>query len=635
MRFNEFFVFPFEKVKRGSDIIIYGIGNVGKCFYNQVTVLKYCNVVAAADKEADKMWEARYRIIYPEEIKNCVYDYVVIAVASSVAARQIEKDLYQKYNVPKEKIVFAGNCRVPISLSNTNLEQWLASEETMKTELERFHRARIGDISYFSVISEEMFKLKATHQNEKIETVIAYFKDYLLQNNDVKNKIVILRLLYLAGCFDAACMEKFMHCVAQLDNYDARMWLLYDISLIEGNMQESRYANYYIDKRRLMIENAEFYYKIGHIKKRNKAGNKVAIISFTLGNERSSHNALVMPYANEMCRRGCEVVIFPMDLFRYRYGECFIQPIVPLEQIAKEHEEVHKELLDEGVRVVYNEGESIKERIANLMDTLISYNPDVVYDMCGEYSFLSPLIKQAFYVVALPLRGYASSACFDIYMCRDKEICINENKYFHSIEETQMIEALVCSEAVPIKQRYERKDYDIPEETFVITTVGERLRNELTPEFVDCVCSFLRENRNACWILVGEKIGSYIKEFNEDLFQNRQIIEWGYEKTLSSFYALCDVYWNPKRMGAGGSMASAMRCGIPIVTTTFPSDILPRLGKENAVPGDYVDCKKQVERLYADKEFYREKSELMKNRMKISSVAEYVQKLLEAGGIRV
>lgn len=635
MGFNEFFVFPFEKVKRGSDIIIYGIGNVGKCFYNQVTTLRYCNVVAVADKEADKRGEARYRVIYPEKIKDYAYDCVVIAVASPVVARQIEKDLYQKYNVPKEKIVFAGNCRVPISLSNTNLEQWLASEETMKTELEQFYRARIGDISYFSVISDEMFKLQAEHQNEKIETVIAYFKDYLLQNNEVKNKIVILRLLYLAGCFDAACMEKFMNCVAQLDNYDARMWLLYDISLIEGNMQESRYANYYIDKRRLMIENAEFYYKINHAKKRNKAGNKVAIISFTLGNERSSHNALVMPYANEMCRRGCEVVIFPMDLFRYRYGECFIQPIVPLEQVAKEHEEVHKELLDEGVRVVYNEGESIKERVANLMDALISYNPDVVYDLCGEYSFLSPLIKQAFYVVALPLRGYASSACFDIYMCRDKEICINENKYFHSIEETQMIEALVCSEAVPIKQKYERKDYDIPEEAFVITTVGERLRNELTPEFIGSVCSFLRENRNACWILVGEKIGSYIKEFNEDLFQNGQIIEWGYEKNLFGFYALCDVYWNPKRMGAGGSMASAMRCGIPIVTTTFPSDILPRLGKENAVPGDYVDCKKQVERLYADKEFYQEKSELMKNRMKISSVAEYVQKLLEAGGIRV
>ena len=67
------------------------------------------------------------------------------------------------------------------------------------------------------------------------------------------------------------------------------------------------------------------------------------------------------------------------------------------------------------------------------------------------------------------------------------------------------------------------------------------------------------------------------------------------------------------------------------MTTDFPSDILPRLGKENAIKGGYGDCRRYVERLYKDHSFYMEKSELMRERMKISSVAEYVRKLLEVG----
>lgn len=634
MRFNEIFIFPFEKVRRDSAIIIYGMGNVGKSFYNQVATLGYCNVVATADKEADKWGVTHYNTIWPEQIKEYAYDFIVIAVASQVVAEQIKKDLINKYNVPEEKVVFVPNRRVPISLSSTDLSQWLNSVDIMKAELEQFWRERIGDITYFTNITDEICRLSAEHQDKKIEAIGTFFRDYLHDDNEIKNKIVILRLLYLTGCFDAELMQMFMHYVSKLEDFDARMWLLYDISLIEGNEQESRYADYYTDKRQLMKENATFYYDVAEVESRNETNNRVAIISFTMGNERSSHNALVVPYANEMIKQGCEVTIFPMDLFRYRYGECFVQPIVPLEQRAKEHQEIHRKLLDCKVQLHYNEGESIKERIHNLMDALIAYNPSVVYDLCGEYSFLSPLINQLFYVVALPLRGYASSSCFDIYMCRDKEICMAENAYYHSVEESQMVEALVCSQAPSAQKEYKRRDYSIPEDAFVITTVGERLKNELTPEFVDCVCAFLRENPRACWILVGEKIGSYVKSYNADLFQNRQIIEWGYERNLSGFYALCDVYWNPRRMGAGGSIASAMRCGVPIVTTTFPSDILPRLGKENAIDGDYFECKKHVEKLYCDKVFYLQRSELMKSRMQISSVTEYVQKLLEVGNIR-
>lgn len=631
MNFNEIFLFPFEKIKKDSDIIIYGMGNVGKCFYNQITSIKYCNIIATADKAANGYKEFRYNVIRPEQIQDYIYDYIVIAVASAGSARKIQNELTSIYNVPKEKIIFTPNRKVQVCLSNTDLTNWLNSVDVMKNELRVFWLTRVGNVNYFANIVECIHKLKAEHEEKKIEEIKRYFKDYLYTDDSVKNKIVILRIMYMSDCFDAELMELFVKCIFQLDNYESRIWMVYDLSIIEGNEQNCRYQNYYIDKRKLMDENVSHYYNMEVDSKKKSDNNRIAIVSFTLGNERSSHNALIVPYANEMARQGREVTIFPMDLLRYRYGECFIQPLVPLEQIAENFEWIHEELFIPCVKIVYNQGESIKERICNLINCLIEYNPYVVYDFCGEYSFLSPIICQRFYTVALPIRGYASSACFDVYMCRDKQICMKENEYYHSIDTEKMVEALVCTYPQQSKEKYKRQDFNIDKNAFVITTVGERLRKEVTAEFVDCVCVFLKEHEDACWILVGEKINNYIYEYYYELLQNEQIIEWGFEKNLQEFYAICDIYWNPNRMGAGGSIVTAMRCGLPIVTTDTPSDVLPRLGVENTINGDYNDCRKYVEELYNNRKLYKEKSQLMQERMKISSVKEYVGKLLEVG----
>jgi hypothetical protein len=75
-------------------------------------------------------------------------------------------------------------------------------------------------------------------------------------------------------------------------------------------------------------------------------------------------------------------------------------------------------------------------------------------------------------------------------------------------------------------------------------------------------------------------------------------------------------------------MGSAMRCGLPLVTTRFPSDVLPRLGLENAVNGGYVECKKYVQKLHDDKDFYLQRSKLMKDRMQISSIETYIKLLI-------
>ena len=132
------------------------------------------------------------------------------------------------------------------------------------------------------------------------------------------------------------------------------------------------------------------------------------------------------------------------------------------------------------------------------------------------------------------------------------------------------------------------------------------------------------------WILVGGN-SRYIEEKYMDLLLNKKIIIWGYEKELTSFYPMCDVYWNPDRTGAAGSISRAMRCGLPIIITNFPSDILPYIGKENVIDGDYEACKEYAENLYTDREFYEEKSKLMKERTEMMVGTQHITKLLEVG----
>ena len=231
------------------------------------------------------------------------------------------------------------------------------------------------------------------------------------------------------------------------------------------------------------------------------------------------------------------------------------------------------------------------------------------------------------------MRGYCSSGVFDLYFARHLTICLTENEIYHSVQPNQMVEALVCSEPINSKHQFKKADYDIKEDCFVITTVGSRLDSELTEEFCRTVCVFLDNNDDSCWIIVGEKYPKFFEENYKTYINRGQIIKWGYEYDLIGFYeGICDVYWNPDRMGAGGSMGSAMRCGIPIITRDFPSDILPRLGIENAIRGDYNDCRKYVQSLHDDKEFYKTKSELMKNRMTISSISNYVELLIKKAG---
>lgn len=70
------FRFPYELIERGSRIVIIGAGIMGRHYYSQLMLGGYCDVVCWAEQE--NPFGLKY-ISTLEEIRNCTFDYAVVA----------------------------------------------------------------------------------------------------------------------------------------------------------------------------------------------------------------------------------------------------------------------------------------------------------------------------------------------------------------------------------------------------------------------------------------------------------------------------------------------------------------------------------------------------------------------------
>jgi len=95
-------LFPFDKVPKNSRIILYGAGNVGKQFYNQVTETNFCEIVLWLDKNADGILVKQPATFTNLNIEN--YDFVVIAIENKTIANDV-KIFFTNYKVPESKII--------------------------------------------------------------------------------------------------------------------------------------------------------------------------------------------------------------------------------------------------------------------------------------------------------------------------------------------------------------------------------------------------------------------------------------------------------------------------------------------------------------------------------------------------
>lgn len=105
MGFDYRHLFPFEKIPKGSRIVIYGAGEVGTEYLKQVFTTGFCQVVGFIDKNYDK-YDAMNVPAYPvERIGELRFDYVVIALKNDHLFPEILR-LLREHDVDDNKIVY-------------------------------------------------------------------------------------------------------------------------------------------------------------------------------------------------------------------------------------------------------------------------------------------------------------------------------------------------------------------------------------------------------------------------------------------------------------------------------------------------------------------------------------------------
>ena len=105
------YLIPFEKVRPGSRILIYGAGVVGSNYLQQILTTNYCHVVGMNDKAADKYAAYAVPVYLPSKIGGLKFDYIIIALATKTHYPQVMAML-QKYGVEDSKIIYIGERKI-------------------------------------------------------------------------------------------------------------------------------------------------------------------------------------------------------------------------------------------------------------------------------------------------------------------------------------------------------------------------------------------------------------------------------------------------------------------------------------------------------------------------------------------
>lgn len=95
------YLFPFPGIKKGSNVIIYGMGTYGQRLYSYIKQTKVCTIAALADRNYVEYRKQGIWVEAPDKIAG--YEFDAIAIASSFAGtrQSIYKELTARYGYEK------------------------------------------------------------------------------------------------------------------------------------------------------------------------------------------------------------------------------------------------------------------------------------------------------------------------------------------------------------------------------------------------------------------------------------------------------------------------------------------------------------------------------------------------------
>ncbi|RLQ96776.1 glycosyltransferase family 4 protein [Falsibacillus albus] len=343
---------------------------------------------------------------------------------------------------------------------------------------------------------------------------------------------------------------------------------------------------------------------------------KIILVVSQLLSVNHSPTSLAINYAIYLKKANPEygISIFVDDFFAYSPNEVLF-PNAYRSALSTQLQKEHEKMLD-GHEVHLHYSDSSLPRVDRLKKDLIfmeNEGPELIWKLGANFSLIGAILYDHVPVLSTTLGGAEPIPYAYLFTGGNtKEEMEDEWKKHNGISSKykQITYGLDLPGPTAVE---ERSKYGLTPDDFALATVGNRLDAEMTEEFISIMNDVLKKDHSIKWMIVGKGSFGDLRDACKDFIQNKQIIFVDYQRDLPGFYQLCDAYVNPFRQGGGISGAMAMNEGLPVVTLKGPYDVTIYTGNHAAVEKEKFGA--EIERLFLDPSYRKEKGEEMKQRI--------------------
>lgn len=261
-----------------------------------------------------------------------------------------------------------------------------------------------------------------------------------------------------------------------------------------------------------------------------------------------------------------------------------------------------------------NQNLSIIDKFKKILKIIYELKPEYVLSI-GTGSILADLISYVVPCAEMALTFSTLPHTINCIPIIGRKLTDQERKLI----ERDVIESRFTFELKEQKESFTRKQFNIPDNKFVIVIVGIRLDYEITNVFLKMLSKACEYGIYVIFAGIYDNYSNQIKNYLY-LSENSKFI--GYCNDMLALMEICDLYVNPDRVGGGFSVIEAFSKGKPGVYLK-KGDVFTAGGDDFAVD-TLDDMYNTILRYKEDKGFYKEQSE------KAFERAEYMTSSLDA-----
>ena len=583
------YLFPFKQVKKDSRIILYAAGAVGQAYYKQLFLTEYAEIVMWIDKSP-----ALKGVVLPLQLiktSDKDYDFIQIAVERENVAAEIKQELVS-LGINEEKIVFIP----PIACSLMEVtgqkslfsldELFSADKNKIEEALDDYFLYANCEIDYFSRLIDEICEYTNFDDGLKREIqslILKYINEYeLLPQSRIS--LILLRILFEAGCFYSEALQVYVKSVKLLDAGDSqKYWSFVDIEhiwLVNVNVHNILYNSFFIDLYNLSKEIAESWNLTWSPKSYEYYDNKRICFLLPFVYENNALHGYISPVVKEFIQLGYEVHLLDIEYCLLDGCEEFLKPIRKVYGSSRPGV-WFQDYFPDTVKYHQTSVRNVIERQKAILKIVTEINPLCILDNTMDIGIITHIIYKKYPVIRFPLRsrGYASTSFHKVI------IDSKDDKFYPPIVESQVVRIVPFIEKKEPIRLFSRMEYGLENSDVVCVTVGYRLPVDLSEHLFSDMCAVMAENKTIKWLIVGTETLPYIGRYSSDLIE-KSIRFINYESDLFGLYQICDIYVNPLRYGGGTTISWAALSGLAIVSPKDAHDAYTLLGSAVSVESE-------------------------------------------------